>query len=219
MNIESSSIRVYKIEESIVFQKNNEPFGELSNMATCFPLTVNSISIKTSEALYQTCRFPHLPDVQRLIIEQKSPMAAKMKSCLYKVETRKDWQTVRVSVMRWCLRVKLAQHWNVFGAVLLSTNDYPIVEKSKRDSFWGAKPTDDGTLVGFNVLGRLLMELRELLKANNAENLQVVVPPNIDNFLLDERSVGEIVCKHNITEISSVSGKDSDDPKQLTLLL
>jgi type I restriction enzyme, S subunit len=45
-----------------------------------FPLHVQRTRIHTSEALYQACRFPHLPEVQRLIIGQASPMTAKMKS-------------------------------------------------------------------------------------------------------------------------------------------
>ena len=65
--------RSYERQDSVVFCKTNEEFGGLSNMAPGFPLRVNGIDILTSEALYQACRFPHLPDVQRLIITQKSP--------------------------------------------------------------------------------------------------------------------------------------------------
>jgi type I restriction enzyme S subunit len=49
-------------------------------MAAGFPLVVNDIAIRTSEALYQACRFPHRPDVQHEIIAQASPLVAKMKS-------------------------------------------------------------------------------------------------------------------------------------------
>jgi len=70
--------RTYDRASSIVFLKTDAPFGGLSNMAGGFPLWVNGIRALTSEALYQACRFPHLPEVQSLIIEQKSPMAAKI---------------------------------------------------------------------------------------------------------------------------------------------
>src|SRR5438105_2891921 len=72
--------REYARKGSAVFCKTDEEFGGLSNMAAGFPLVVNGVPIRTSEALYQACRFPHLSDVQRLIIDQKSPMTAKMKS-------------------------------------------------------------------------------------------------------------------------------------------
>jgi type I restriction enzyme S subunit len=87
--------------------------------------------------------------------------------------------------MRWCLRVKLAQNWATFGRLLLSTGDRPIVEKKvRRKDFWGATEQPDGTLVGMNVLGRLLMELREQLKGDEAESLRFIEPLAISEFLL-----------------------------------
>ena len=66
--------RTYTRMESVAFGKTKEAFGGLSNMAAGFPIRVNGVRILTSEALYQACRFPHLPHVQRLIIAQVSPM-------------------------------------------------------------------------------------------------------------------------------------------------
>ena len=179
-----SLTRTYDRLSSVVFLKTRESFGGLSNMAGGFPLLVNGIHIRTSEALYQACRFPHLPEVQWLIIDQESPMAAKMKSKPYRHDSRPDWNRVRVSVMRWCLRVKLAQNWDDFSKLLLDTGYSPIVEHSRRDDFWGAKPLDERTLLGMNVLGRLLMELRELVKTETQENLLQVEPLPMENFLL-----------------------------------
>jgi ribA/ribD-fused uncharacterized protein len=153
-------------------------------MAAGFPLKVNGISILTSEALYQAFRFPHRPEVQELIIAQSSPMTAKMKSKPYRSDSRPDWDHVRVAVMRWCLRVKLAQHWTKFGALLRETGERPIVEDSHKDDFWGAKAMDEFTLKGANVLGRLLMELRALMKSSEAEQLKQVQSPSISNAML-----------------------------------
>ena len=68
----SGDKRTYERQLTVVFRKTQEEFGGLSNMAAGFPLRVNGADIPTSEALYQACRFPHLPDVQRLIVAQKS---------------------------------------------------------------------------------------------------------------------------------------------------
>jgi len=127
--------------------------------------------------------------VQKLIIGQASPMAAKMKSKPHRKESRTDWEQVNVEVMRWCLHIKLAQNWKRFGELLLSTGEKPIVEESQRDVFWGAKPTDADILVGMNVLGRLLTELREQLGGQNAEELQIVQPPALPQFLLLGRPI------------------------------
>lgn len=182
--------RTYSRKNSIVFLKTNEPFGGLSNMAGGYPIHVNGVRILTSEALYQVCRFPHLPDVQKLIIGQISPMTAKMRSKPYRKDSRPDWDQVRVRIMRWSLRMKLANNWNTFSALLLKTGEYPIVEESRKDDFWGAKVVDDGdTLVGMNVLGRLLMELREQVKQQERDAVLDIAPPDIPQFLLFGRPI------------------------------
>ena len=197
--------RTYDRANSVVFLKTDEPFGGLSNMAGGFPLWVNGTRILTSEALYQACRFPHRPEVQALIIEQRSPMTAKMKSKPYRHDSRPDWDRVRVKVMRWCLRVKLAQNWRAFSELLLKTGERPIVEESRKDTFWGAKATEDGTLVGMNVLGRLLMELREVVKVEGREPLTSVQPLAIPDFLLGGRPIDIVVA--NVLEHCDEPGK------------
>jgi type I restriction enzyme, S subunit len=176
--------RTYERHACITFRKTSERFGGLSNMAPGFPLRVNGVLIRTSEALYQACRFPHRPDIQRLIIEQTSPMTAKMKSKPHRKQSRLDWERVRVKIMTWCLRVKLAQHWHSFGDLLLATGDLPIVEESAKDDFWGAKAVDAERLEGKNVLGRLLMKLRAEFRGPHPELLRHVEPPAIPNFFL-----------------------------------
>ncbi len=181
-------LRTYHRTDSAVFLKTKEKYGGLSNMAGGYPLVVNDIKIRTSEALYQACRFPHMPEVQQLIIEQRSPMTAKMKGKPHRQNSRPDWNAVRVKIMRWCLQVKLAQNWDSFSELLLETANLPIVEQSRRDDFWGAKPVDKDTLIGVNALGRLLMELREQVKDDPSELLHVDPLP-IPNFLLYEHQI------------------------------
>ena len=180
-----SLVRTYRRSEAVVFYKTKEAFGGLSNMASGYPLEINRVRILTSEALYQACRFPHFPEIQQDIIQQRSPIAAKMKSKFHHKNVRSDWEEVRYKVMRWCLRVKLAQHHAAFGGLLLATRDRPIVEQSRKDDYWGAKPSDEtgDTLIGQNVLGRLLMELREKFRNDAEGSLKTVLSLNIPDFL------------------------------------
>ena len=187
--------RTYLRSECVVFRKTKELFGDLSNMAAGYSLKINGTRILTSEALYQACRFPHRPEIQRLIVQQASPMTAKMKTKPYRNDSRPDWDAVRIKIMRWCLRVKLAQNWSEFGRILRATQDRAIVEDSRKDDFWGAKAVDDKTLVGANVLGRLLMELREDLKGPNSESLRKVLPLNIPDFCLFGEPIGVVEDK------------------------
>jgi ribA/ribD-fused uncharacterized protein len=181
--------RIYNRQECITFRKTAEKFGGLSNMAGGYLLKVNEVQILTSEALYQACRFPHMPEVQRLIIAERSPMTAKMKSKPYRDNSRPDWDIVRTKVMRWCLQVKLIQNWDKFSQLLLETGNLPIVEDSRKDDFWGAKPEDEKILTGANVLGRLLMQVREQIKSGEITSKTIVSPLLIQDFLLYEREI------------------------------
>jgi ribA/ribD-fused uncharacterized protein len=158
-------------------------------MAAGFPISVNGHKIRTVEALYQACRYPHDRELQSKIIEQRSPMTAKMISRKHYEQTRDDWYQVRVKIMKWCLRIKLLNNWNDFRQILLSTDKMDIVEKSRRDDFWGAVPDDDSSLIGVNALGRLLMELRNEV-AHMQEPLPSVQPPNVPEFLLLGQPIG-----------------------------
>lgn len=196
--IDLKEVRVYEIQNSCIFKKNNEEFGGLSNMATIYPLKVNGISIKTSEALYQACRFPHLPEIQKKIIEEKSPMTVKMISNSNKRRSRDDWEIVRLKVMRWCVNVKLAQNFISFGKLLHQTGLKNIVENSAKDNFWGAIPNEDGTVfTGKNALGRLLMDLRKTFYSEDRYSLLYVEPIQINDFLLYGESIRPIDERQN----------------------
>ena len=187
-----SNARTYERSKAAIFRKTHERFGGLSNMAAGFPLLVADCSIRTAEALYQACRFPHMPEVQKIILAEGSPMTAKMKSKPYRDQSREDWDRVRVKIMRWVLRVKLVQNFAKFSVQLLETGDLPIVEESRKDDFWGAKASAAEALVGANVLGRLLMELRDEVRAKRFDPSMPVPPPDISNFRLLGKSIGPI---------------------------
>lgn len=200
------NFREYYINEVISFRKTKEAFGGLSNMAGGYPIVINDTYIRTSEALYQAMRFPDYPEIQKEIIEQKSPMTAKMISKKYrKGKTRKDWDSKRIAIMKWCLRVKLIQNLEKFGNLLLETQNKSIVEESKKDKFWGAEIVNGESFEGVNALGRLLMELREIHKKHT---LEIVEPFHINNFKFYGKiieSITTIDSKNNFQEKNTYS--------------
>lgn len=182
----------------IVFYRINEEWGGLSNMSNDFPLRINGLRVGSSEALYQACRFPHRPDWQREILDAPHALAAKMKAKKEgrRSQSRPDWDQVQLDVMRWCLRLKLAQHFQRFGGLLRWSAPRAIVERSRRDRFWGAVLEADGVLRGENHLGRLLMELRQELldrkAAGEEAHMLRVEPLQVPEFLLLGQSVGVV---------------------------
>lgn len=214
-----SENRVYHISDAVTFQKNNEPFGELSNMATDFPIVVNDIYIPTNEGLYQACKYPDFPEHQKAIIDQKSPMGAKFAARKFSNKVRADWSNVKVDVMRWCLRVKMVQHWDKFSKVLLSTEQKTIVEVSKIDMFWAAKLQENGSLYGKNVLGRLLMELREMITREGKEMFLSIDPLPIEKFFLYNEQIRTVFpIVNNLEDVNIINGNlPLTPPDQLTL--
>ncbi|MFN5747838.1 MAG: NADAR domain-containing protein, partial [Pseudanabaena sp.] len=75
---------------------------------------------------------------------------------------------------------------------LLETGDLPIVEDSRKDDFWGAKPEDEEILTGANVLGRLLMQVREQIKTGEITSETIVKPLPIQNFLLYGQEISSV---------------------------
>lgn len=200
-DIPQDSIRTYQASNSIIFKKNNEIYGDLSNMSMKYPLEINNVKILNTEALYQACRFPHLVDLQTKIILEKSPMKVKMISNANKKYSREDWDDVKLKVMKWCLNLKLAQNFISFGHILDSTKDLSIVENSSKDNYWGAIPNEDGSIyVGQNALGRLLMQLREEYRSSNKYSLLMVEKPKIENFMLRGIEISKIDCREKFIQ-------------------
>lgn len=170
--------REYIPSEVVWFWKTTDTFGGLSNMARGFPMVVGGHPIASVEALYQALRFPHSPTIQGEILAASNAWLAKRAAQVHAQESRSDWRRVRVAIMRWCLKLKLGHSPTRFGALLDRTGVVPIVERSSRDTFWGAVAQPDGRLVGANVLGRLLMELRELCRRDGAMAFHSVPAPD-----------------------------------------
>lgn len=94
-----------------------------------------------------------------------TPKAAKARG--RKVTLRSDWDSARFDVMEQVLRAKFREP--ALRAKLLATGDRTLIEGNTwRDTTWGAVRTKTGQWSGRNELGKLLMHLRDELRAENA---------------------------------------------------
>lgn len=150
-------VRSWNAEDAAVFCRVADPHGELSNMNRHFPYEDQGLRWIGTEAQYQAMRFPHLPEHQERI--RSAPMLMASKKVAYEriAESRADWSAVKLHAMAYVLTRKLTAEG--FDDALSRTNAMPIIERSTRDDFWGAKPRGD-LLIGRNMLGILLMQLR-----------------------------------------------------------
>ena len=140
------------MKQTISFYRANDPYGYFSNFAP-YPIEIDGQRWATTEHYFQAQKF-HDAKTQKRIQEANSPsLAARLGRRLSPL--RKDWESIKVGVMRRALYAKFTQHPKLQRR-LLETGDAKLVEHTRRDAFWG-----DGGGGGKNWLGRLLMELRE----------------------------------------------------------
>lgn len=146
----------------ILFYSTSELYGELSNFAA-FPIKIRGKLWPTVEHFFQAQKFAkteHEEEIRRA----KSPMAAARLGRDRKRPLRKDWESVKDSVMREAVAAKFAQHADL-RALLLGTGDRRIIEHTENDSYWG----DGGDGSGKNMLGVILMAIREEIAVANRD--------------------------------------------------
>ena len=111
----------------------------------------------TSEHAYQSMKFINSdPELAEKIRNAKSAHEAFKMAEANKEKRQKDWDDIKLDVMKEILLCKLEQHEYV-QKKLLQSGDREIVEDSWRDPYWGWGENRDGE----NHLGKLWMEIRE----------------------------------------------------------
>ena len=149
---------------SLWFNGVKEPNGWMGNMAP-YPITYNGQVWRTSESLFQSMRYDD-DSVKEIIRGEKSPMGAKMKA-----KKNRDQMVVvpmselDVENMRKCVKMKFDAHPQL-KRQLMNTKDSFIYEdignrNGERHKFWGAKKLSESEGDGNNMMGKILMDLRE----------------------------------------------------------
>ena len=141
----------------IRFYSTGDEYGEFSNFAE-YPIRVDGERWPTTEHYFQAQKFEDLA-YRRKIRSSSSPMEAARLGRDRRMKLRRDWESVKVSVMETALRAKFTQHDDL-RALLLSTGDAQLIEHTENDAYWG----DGGNGRGKNMLGQLLMRLRTSLR-------------------------------------------------------
>ena len=144
-------------DKPCVFRKSREAWGAFSNMTGGFPVAVNGIRFQSSEGLYQALKQSGHTERQLAIARQTNGWHAKQVQRSW--PPYPEWEDDRIDAMRVALAFKLAQNPR-FATTLTDTGARDIVESSYKDTFWGARPVTTG-FRGVNMLGQLLMELRQ----------------------------------------------------------
>lgn len=151
-----------------MFYKLKEPYGIFSNFADT-PIVLKGFVWPTVEHYFQAQKFLD-PHNQREIRECDSPWKAAKMGRERTRPLREDWEDVKDSIMRLALITKFRQHAGA-RSLLKSTQDAIIIERTENDSYWA----DGGDGSGKNMLGKLLMSVREELSGELTHSEQVEV--------------------------------------------
>jgi N-glycosidase YbiA len=159
MNEQDQAQRVIK------FYGTGSEHGCFSNF-TRAPFRLNGQTWPTVEHYFQAQKFPDT-DYEEAIRLAKSPAKAKAMGRSRKYRLRRDWETIKDAIMREAVLAKFTQHADL-RAVLLATGDAAIVEDSPTDDYWGCGAHGGGR----NKLGRILMSVRDELRAQQQQQQQ-----------------------------------------------
>jgi len=144
----------------INFYSVSDEYGEFSNFAS-YPIKVQKKVWPTSEHYFQAQKFED-KSYREKIRKANSPAIAARLGRDRKQKLRRDWESVKVSIMREALEAKFSQYEEL-KKLLLETGCAKLVEHTVNDHYWG----DGGNGSGKNMLGQLLVKVREKLLTSN----------------------------------------------------
>ena len=169
-------IKEYRVEECVTIHKVKDEWGIFCNFART-PIVIDGITFRNSEQLFQLMKFQDA----EAIIDVYSANNPKMTTKKWeKTHRRSDWGKMVLDAMKFCLVKKYEQSESFREKLKASAGKHIVEDQStftkKNPDAWGVKRHDDH-FVGPNLLGRLLMELRD------KGTLKYTLPTNAFDFI------------------------------------
>jgi len=147
--------------KEICFYKTEDAFGCFSNFSS-HAIFLHDKIWRTTEHFFQAQKFNELELRERIRLIKKASDAA-IEGRRRDLPLRLDWEAIKNDVMRQAIFAKFTQHPDL-KATLLSTGDLTLIEHTENDSYWA----DGGDGSGKNMLGIILMEVREKLRGSTS---------------------------------------------------
>lgn len=146
---------------AISFYSTLSRYGCFSN-CSAYGFELDGYWWATSEHYFQAQKFAGTPDADEIRLAETPGEAANKGGDRHR-PLRSDWEQVKDEIMRQAVLNKFAANSEI-REILLSTGDEEIVNQSPVDLYWGRRK--DGS--GENKLGKILMEVREILRQQKA---------------------------------------------------
>ena len=172
-------IHTYPADKTVAFCKVADEWGIFGNFAPT-PIVVDSVPFNCTEKLFQVMKFSDTGS-RKIIYAQKGQPIKMMARHQEKVGVvREDWGRIFIDVMKFCLMQKYMQS-AAFRSELERSKGLFIVEQQANPrrpaGAYSAKLSEDGkNWTGPNIMGRLLMDLRD------NGTLEYVLPADVLDF-------------------------------------
>lgn len=162
-------------ESNILFFFSKEPENKEFSSFYDTVFKLDDVEYKSAEHAFQAIKAKTFGDEEHFKKILKAKSAQSAKSFGRKVEKFDDkiWNEKKEDVMRQILRAKFSQNPEI-RKKLLDTGDKILAEANPRDNYWGIGTSSTTSIAknpskwkGENKLGKLLMELREELRAED----------------------------------------------------
>jgi len=142
----------------------DDPTSPFSNLYSK-PIAIDGVMHNSVVNVIEAARFVKAP-ASVLVSALKSARDAFNFARTYQNLVTPNWQQEKVAIMKRAVWEKFTQN-SALRSLLLSTGKRTLVEHTANDKFWG----DNGDGTGQNMLGKILMEVRQELQANNPNNM------------------------------------------------
>jgi len=144
----------------IKFYTTKGDYGCFSNFSR-HSVRLNGEIWKTSEHYFQAQKFAGTP-FEKDVRDCTRPSEAAAMGRDRKLPMRRDWDHVRDDIMREVVYAKFIQNEDL-KKILLSTENEILIEHTENDNYWA----DGGDGSGKNMLGIILMEVRDRIRKEN----------------------------------------------------
>lgn len=143
----------------MIFQKITSFRKKYHFLSNFYPVEIvyEGKNYRTAEHAFQAAKSVNDNDKEK-IRDAKTPTMAKRMG--RKVQLRPDWDSQKLIIMENILKIKFEpKHMR---DLLLETKSYEIIEQNIRhDVYWGACVCKKHKTLGKNMLGKLLMKIRD----------------------------------------------------------
>ena len=158
-------INRYPAAKCALVGKAKDEWGIFGNFGRA-SVVINGVEFNKTEKLFQCMKFTHAPVIKEIYAQNGMGMKQKAKKKEYAVYIREDWPRIFLDALKFVLVTKYEQSES-FRAELERSKGLFIVEdetgrsgcKKSADAYGTIRVGDE--MVGPNLLGQFLMELRD----------------------------------------------------------